>query len=95
MYPGRPVGRAHSGSGGFTRRARTRLNSPLPGPPDEAVTIEPVTMTWDSSCRGSSGLAESILAGLGREVRMSRVFVNRTIIPNPSYGLTRQVLGDP
>jgi hypothetical protein len=28
-------------------------------------------MTCDSSCRGSSGLAESILAGLGREVRMS------------------------
>jgi hypothetical protein len=28
-------------------------------------------MTCDSSCRGSSGLAESILTGLGREVRMS------------------------
>jgi hypothetical protein len=50
---------------------QTRQNSPLPGPPDEAVTIEPVTMTCDSSCRGSSGLAESILTGLGREVRMS------------------------
>ena len=28
-------------------------------------------MTGDSSCRGSSGLAESILTGLGWEVRMS------------------------
>jgi hypothetical protein len=25
----------------------------------------------------------------------SRVFVNRTIIPNPYYGLTCQFLGDP
>ena len=25
----------------------------------------------------------------------SLVFVNRTIIPNPYYGLTRQFLGDP
>jgi len=28
-------------------------------------------MTCDSSCRGSSGLAGSILTSLGREVRMS------------------------
>jgi hypothetical protein len=25
----------------------------------------------------------------------SRVFVNRTIIPNPYYGLTSRFLGDP
>ena len=58
-----------------TAHRQTRQNSPLPAPPDEAVRRgghhRASDMTCDSSCRGSSGLAESILAGLGREVRMS------------------------